>query len=408
MKNKFEIIDKIIEVGVYLYIIFMFLTKGEGIRNILLFTIFFLWLITFKYIENKRILIEPVSILFWGFITTILISAIFSIDPWYSFKSLREEPLKSVLLFPVISTVLADEKRLKRLIYAFFSVLLFTISVGYYSYWAHDLPLMKPDIPLRHAWHNRFAVDLNTLFPFSFILLFTYKRLSLKIVTTIIIIIGMIALVLSTSRGGIGAFLCMVVIWSIYVVNKRGISLKPILASLALMVMLSGITLYYAKPDIKDRFLHIKQDGKTFSNRTIIWSHLIAAAKEKPIFGWGYGSKIFNIDLPFQNTSYKVSPARIRPELRQPHNAFLRVLFHQGIVGLVVYVSLLFAAIRLFWKGANNTQHIKSYMLIACASILISTYVVNSIVENTHFLFLTLILGIGMASMNIKYEDSGN
>lgn len=215
----------------------------------------------------------------------------------------------------------------------------------------------------------------------------------------------MIALVLSTSRGGIGAFLCMVIIWSIYVVKKRGISLKTMLASLALMAILSGITVYYAKPDIKDRFLRIKQDSKTFSNRTIIWSHLIAAAKEKPVFGWGYGPKIFKIDLPFQNTSYKVSPARIRPELRQPHNAFLRVLFHQGIIGLVIYVSLLFAAIRLFWKGAYNTQHIKSYMLIACASILISTYGVNSIVENTHLLYLTLILGIGMASMNLKYED---
>ena len=83
MGKKYETIDKIIAAEIYLYIIFMFVTKGEAIRNILIFSSFILWLTTLKYRKNKQILVEPVSILFWLFMITILLSVVFSIEPLY-------------------------------------------------------------------------------------------------------------------------------------------------------------------------------------------------------------------------------------------------------------------------------------------------------------------------------------
>jgi O-antigen ligase len=406
MGKKYEIIDKIIAAEIYLYIIFMFVTKGEAIRNILIFSSFILWLTTLKYRKNKQILVEPVSILFWLFMITILLSVMFSIEPLYSFKSLRGDPLKSVLLFSLVSTVLSEEKRLKRFFYVSYLILLFTISVGYYSYWVHDLPLMKPHTLLRYVWSNRFAVDLNTLLPFSFFLLLISNNFKFRIIIIITLITGIFALILSTSRGGIAAFLCAILILSIYMSKKRGYNLKLILPSITLVFILLGTISYYSSPYVKKRVLSTTQEFTTFNERTEIWKPLVYAAAERPVFGWGYGGNIFKIDVPFENTPFKVAPLRHRSDFRDPHNPFLRILFHQGIVGLISYLVLLIFVTTVYWKNAFITESFKSYILIACASILIGTYFVNAVVENSRLLDLTLIIGIGLAAKNSRSEDS--
>ncbi|MEW6416969.1 MAG: O-antigen ligase family protein [Nitrospirota bacterium] len=406
MKNRIYSIDRIIEVGIYLYIIFMFLSKGESIRNILLFTIFFLWLLTFKERKNKNILTDSISLFFGAFIISIVISSIFSIDKWYSISELQKDPLKSVLLFPVISTTLTNEKKLIRLTYVFFVVLLLTLSVSYYSYWALNLPIMKPDIPLMHQWHNRFAIFLNTLMPFSFILLLYNKRLINKVGIAAALAAGIVALALSTSRGGIASFLLMFIIWAIYFLKKKKVSVKPILGAFAVAIIILGVAAFYAKPEIKDRFLDIKNDIKTLNYRTVIWKPLIYAAKEKPILGWGYGTEIFRSDEPFKKTPFKVSPVKMGHGFRRPDSIFMSILFHQGITGLILYLLLLIVAIKTFWEEAFSTQRLQSYILIACTSVLISTYGLHSMIENTRLFYLTLILGVGLAAKNCKNEDS--
>lgn len=406
--RKYKLIDNILEVSIYIYVILIFLTIGEGIRNILLFTNFFLWLLTLKNRENIKILTEPISLLFWGFIATILISVIFSIDPLYSFTSLREDPLKSVLLFPVLSTVLSEEKRFKRLTYVLFGVLIFTISIGFYSYWAYDLPIVKPNTPLRHANLNRFALDLNILFPFAFILFLTAKKPQIKIATIITVIAGISALILSTSRGGSIAFFSLILIWAVYGAKKYNADFKKILIGIIASFILLGTIFYNSSPYLKLKITALNKDIKTLSTRTTIWTPLVYAVSERPITGWGYGPNIFKIDLPFQNTPFKTSPSKIDPSLRQPHNAFLRVLFHQGIVGLFMYLALLIGAIKAFWKNALERKNFSSYILFACTSILISSYLVHSIVENTHLLYLSMILGIGVAARNLRDEDSNS
>jgi hypothetical protein len=387
VEKKFEIIDKIIEIEIYLYIILMFVTKGEGIRNILLFSSFLLWLATLKYRKSRWILREPISIFFWGFTATIVVSAIFSIDPLYSFKTLRGEPLKSVIIFCLISTVLSDEKRLKKFIYLSFFLLVFTISVGYYSYWAYDLPLMKPVTPLRHAWHSRFAMDINALLPFTFILLLITKDMRFKII-----------------RGGLAALLSILVIWLTYMLKKYRVNIKIMLASVVILAVLSG-SILYSSPNIKQRFSNLGHDITTLNERTEIWGPLIFAAAEKPFFGWGYGPEIFVMDKPFENTPFVKAPVHIKPAFRNPHNSFLKIFFHQGIIGLISYIALLIVATRTFWKGAYSTNNLKSYIIMACTSIMVGTFFVNSIVENPHLTDLTFILGIGLATKNLGKED---
>jgi len=404
IESKYGIIDRLIEGGIYLFIIFLFITKGEGIRNILLFTNFFLWLITFKYRKNKCTLVEPVSLLFWGNIISIILSVVFSIDMLYSFSELEGDFSKSLLLFPVLSTILSDEKRLRRFIYVSFFILFFTTSAGIYSFLIHGISIQKIDTPLRHAMHNRFARDLNSLLPFAIVLLFITRGLMSRILIFVVIFASIATLIISMSRGGIIAFLIIFCSWVIYSLRKNEMNLKFILASIIAAFLFIGTILYCLSPDIRDRISYTESAITTLNERTPAWMPVIYAGAERPLFGWGYGGKIFRMDLPFEKTPFKVTP--FNPGLKNPHNTFLSKLFHQGIVGLILYLALLIVAVMAFWKKAHSTHGLKSYILIACTSILVGNYFVHSMAEVVHFRYLTLILGVGIATLNINSENS--
>ena len=405
MEKKYEVIDNIIKIEVYLYIIFTFITKGEGIRNILLFSSFFLWLATIKYRQNLWILKEPVSLLFWGNIASILIAVPFSIDPLYSLSSLKIDPLRAIIIFCLVSTMLSDEKSLKRFVTISFFLLVFTISVGYYSYWAYDLPLMRPVTAIRHAWHSRFAIDLNTLMSFTFVLYLLNKDRKPSVLLLMLIAAGISGVILSTSRGGLAAFVFIVFVWIIYFHRNKRLNPKVAAAGSAFIILIFTSALFLS-PVMKNRLFFDKENILSIGERTPIWGPLLSAAFQKPFLGWGYGSNIFSMDLPFENTPYKVAPVNYKPAFRNPHNPFLRIFFHQGIAGVILYAVLLIAAIRAFWRGSLDSQGMKSYILMACAGILVGTYIVNAMVENSQLKDLSLILGIGLAAKNIKNENS--
>jgi O-antigen ligase len=229
-----------------------------------------------------------------------------------------------------------------------------------------------------------------------------------KAITLSAIGLAIIALLLSGSRGGTISFFTIFFIWAHYLSRKYSFNFKRITAAVIIFVAISGAISVSCSDALRVKVIRTSQHIKTLTYRTIIWQRLVSAAIKKPVFGWGYGNEIFKSDIPFKDTVYKTAPVRLRPGFRNPHNAFLRVLFHQGLVGLLSYVLLLFIAIKTFLAYAYKTNDLQSYILIACSSLLIGLFVVDSIVENLHLYHLMPILGIGIAAIHIKDENSHN
>jgi O-antigen ligase len=103
-----------------------------------------------------------------------------------------------------------------------------------------------------------------------------------------------------------------------------------------------------------------------------------------------------------------VAPVHERPEYRNPHNPFLRILFHQGVAGLIPYILLLVVATENFWKGAYtaNADEFIRYVLMACTSVMIGNYFVNAILINSELTDVTFMLGIGLAATHSGVENS--
>jgi len=387
--NKSKML-KAIEYLLYSYIVFMFLTKGEGVRNLTIFGGFALWLLSFKkdYIKALK---HPVSILFGLYLLTILISVFFSIDKVFSFKELRGDPVKALILFPMFATVMSDEKRLLRLCYVASFMALVMVTIGYYSYIFHDIPLLKPDTPLMHAWHNKFARYLNTFHPFLFTLFFVSKKKSFKTLIVISLIYTVSALLLSTSREGYLAFFAIIIVWIFYLSKLKKLHLTKAISALIILSLVSGLSAWYVSPYFKERLLRTIHDIKTLNDRTKAWIPAIHAIDKRPLFGWGYGEKIFHRPEPYKGTNY--SP----PELGS-HNTFLRVVFHQGLLGLSVYVILLFTAIKVFLKGSFKDIKIANLILLSVASVLIGNYILNALLADLRLKHLAVVLGIGLAA----------
>lgn len=99
----------------------------------------------------------------------------------------------------------------------------------------------------------------------------------------------------------------------------------------------------------------------------------IEAFKKRPLFGWGYGSKIYRDERPFENT--EKPNWTLRGGL---HSTFISILFHQGIFGLMSYLLLLLSTTFILFKMALKEKDEKKLLALTFLSIIIGSAFVNS------------------------------
>ena len=354
---------------------------------------------TLKQRKTLSLLKSPVSIFCWSYVGATVLSAIFSIDPLFSLKELKGEILKFALLYPVIATVMTDEERLRKTALVSFITLLLIVGTGYYSYLFHDIEMMKPDTALVHAWHTKFARYLCTLMPLSFVLFFVWNKRWQKGIIVISLLLSLMALVLSTARGGYIAFASIALLWLIYLSRTKRYDLRRIAGGAVIIAGLAGIAAIVFFPHSLDRLSNTSEEIFTLNKRTALWEQAYYAFVQRPLTGWGYGDRIFLQDEPYRNTPYGEAPQKEKGT----HNMFMKVLFHQGIIGLLSYVLVVASATVLFWKSSVRSGGFRSYYLVACASVLLGNYIVNSLLEDVVRLqYLAVVLGLGMAALGME------
>ena len=389
--NRFS--ELFIEYGIYIYFIIMFLNKGESIKNIALYGAFALWLLSGKW-RDRDFYKSPVTIVFGGYLFSVLLSVVFSIDPGYSLNSLRGDMLKAAVLFPVLATCFSTEQRLRRLSISLSISASIMIAIGFYSYLTHNnLLLLKPHTELMHAWHNRFARYLCLTMPFAMALLLTSKNKINMAGLFSLIIFGSLSVILSTSRGGMFALALIVAVWILFLYKKDVFNFrKIILISLAALVTVFFIGLY-TSPALKTRLSSIPTDMKTVNNRLDSWNKALESIKQRPVLGWGYGRGIFHREEPYLKTTDKSLPKT------GPENTFIQVLFHQGLAGLGVYISLILTAVVVFFRSALRTgSPLRSYVLVTACGIIVGNHIGHALVAAEIFRGLAIILAIGIAA----------
>jgi O-antigen ligase len=170
------------------------------------------------------------------------------------------------------------------------------------------------------------------------------------------------------------------------------------------VVFLLSSTLLLTSPLVVERIeLGVKEmqhvdpasiESSSMGMRMVLWKHTIELIQDRPLLGFGtggfeeaYGQKI------------KDNPDWEKNIMHDPHNQFLKIWVEMGMLGLIVFLSML--ASSLFQKSSKMYFHLGIGVLLAwCATSLFSSHF-STFTEGR---FIYIWLGIMLASESNKIK----
>jgi hypothetical protein len=187
------------------------------------------------------------------------------------------------------------------------------------------------------VWQDNNILSLYLLFLFLINLSFLVNRVKgekmiLYILTLLTLLLG---IVLTQTRG---VFVSMIFALVIYLIKR-----PKVVIPIAVIASILGILFFDV---FKDRFLSIRYFGSDESSlgRLQAWLSTLILLKENLFFGYGFNSYIYMRDQVF--SFYFV-------EVQHSHNTYLRSMLEIGLIGFIVYFSIIFRAAKFVFFGKD-------------------------------------------------------
>lgn len=408
-----------------IYIFFQPFNHFAGIRN----TAFVLMLVLFL-IKAVRGGIDinwkdSTVIVLLIFLSTILISILFSNYSGESLNAFRKNFFYQLVAFFVILTEFRDRNRLESLFYCIIiSFATLTIIIFIRNPIADLLNSINELKESRDTFLSGYAINAAFYMPFAIsYLLCSRNKIMLKLLLwTAVAAEFVLVWLYYNSRTSIMAIVLATIFMLI-------ISRKYLILMLILMVIISvGAVSYLKKPELFNRYATLAS-VKTFttneglSGRLDIWKGMIDIIKERPFIGYGYGwKKLATVakdeefldnwrnELPgtynyFKSAGYGSA---------NPHNLILQIIFEIGILGLIAFfmfwITLVVKIVRLYFIEVKYGVDFAKYgipgILISYAMLNIT----NGLWEETYgvltFTLAAIIIVIYEKNTEGKYKEN--
>ena len=384
-----------VEYGACLYIFFWLFDKGEGLRNIGLYGAFTAWLILVFFKEIK-VSFHAVSLAFFLFIFSCILSSLFSIDVESSFMALKSDVLKPVMIFLVISTFF-DLRMLMRLgkVICFFGIIILAMGLEGFLSGRTDFYYTSANIFL-NADKNKFGFFAGLIFPFFLLFFASSEKVRTKASWGFTVIWGIVAAFFSASRSAMGNILAVIGCWAVFF-SKREHRRKLAIPMLALLIILS-LSFPILPSPLRNSILSVPQHLTTFTYRIdYFWFPAFEAIQKRPVIGWGYGNNIYRDPRPFENgkkPNWKLTGGL--------HSTFIKILFHQGIVGLASYLLLLILSLVHLFRIIRDKTDERRLLAATLFSIILGSFIVNSFLLSIPLERLAPIAGMSAALVERK------
>ena len=195
---------------------------------------------------------------------------------------------------------------------------------------------------------NALAQYLNMILSFTVAFFLLVKSKKEKLFYLLVSIPMFLALLLTFSRGAWIAFFFMIV-YTVWVWNKKWLLSLPILAALTPFVMPESIINRFAKLLDPEYYQMSSEFG-----RIAFWTEGLIKIKENPVFGLGMG--MFGDSVPLRHNI---------PFSTWVDNHYIKIGAEIGIFGLIAFILLLYFLFRLaanFYQRLDDIKD-KAYML---------------------------------------------
>lgn len=288
--------------------------------------------------KRKLILNTPQSLLLLGFLVTIALSHLSRFYFWGAYDSFINFS-KIVIMFLLFVNVLDSEKKLKVSLWLIVILTVILAIQGIRQFrtgfgWAGQ-PLTRDG---RITWvgifndPNDLALGLVVAMGILLAFIFGNTKLFPKIISIPLLGILLYALYLTNSRGGYLAFAGTILFYFLRKFRKKSLAIS-LGGILLLLIFLLGPSRLSA--------ISISEDSAY--GRIDAWYEGFQMMKKAPLFGVGYG--MFTED-------YHLTA----------HNSFILVAAEEGLVGLFLWIALIYSCFKGLFILIKNNQSSRPYL----------------------------------------------
>lgn len=395
------ILSWIVQYGILLYLLLMFLDKGNALRNIGLYGAFTAWA-GLAATGRVRLTRDPETIAFATFSASVLISTALSINPDYSMGTLKKDFIKGLMLFAMISTVFVSIEAIERAGRALALAGIALLSLGLHGMFTGSAGVYTPENPIANIDKNTFGFAVSLIFPFYIYFLSTARgiaRIGLWAGGTVWALAGVI---LSASRASILSIIAVIALWVIHYSGTQGKkALKKIVIASVVVTLLGAASFGVWPREVKNHFLSTGEQLATFNMRTYyFWKPAIEAGLNRPVAGWGFGEKIWRDPRPFEGAEKPYT------ELTGGlHSTFIAVFFEQGALGLLAYISIVGAVIYSMYRIRKSATGKPRLIAVCILGMAVGALLIEAFFRVNSIRSIGLVAGLSAALAKVAGRD---
>lgn len=359
-----------------------------------IFIIFLLKLISDRGFDRK-ILTHPVSLAIYVNLIWIFLTAITSTMPTVSFKFLLSRIWFVAVLYFLTAKMFAGGKNMEKYIWLYsislVIVIFYTLNrhLGY-GLWNKEVanfvcnPFYKD--------HTSYGAALAMYIPF--LIMFAFGRFvsrKEKIISIIVLGILVMGFVLSYTRA---AWLSFIAAGVVYGVVKLKIRFKPLFitsVSVLVIFLLFQNQIFMSleqnseesSADFKTHISSMTNISSDASNLERInrWSCAIRMFKDKPMFGFGPGTYMFQYG-PYQLNENRTIISTNSADGGNAHSEYLGPLSESGVLGMLTFLlivgTVIYTAVHTYMRVTD--KRLKAFVLSALVGLV--TYYVHGLLNN--------------------------
>jgi len=218
---------------------------------------------------------------------------------------------------------------------------------------------------------------------------------ALKALLALCFIATVTATLLTQTRGAVIALVLAVILFAVS--NRRGLVIAVLLPVLIAAVI-------FASTGSRERFSVKSMQSNERIGIVLMYLEMI---KEHPVKGIGFGMELLQ-KKEFMTAYYERVPDADRdPGFHvSPHNFYLDVTVRLGVVGLLLYLGIIFTAFRMTWQSRGSSAESTDKSDTLCLAASFGAVLVQSIFADTSFGAPAIVFYLHLAMITILWRTA--
>jgi len=344
---------------------------------------------------DREILLHPVSLaiylsLFWMFVTSLT-----STMPLVSFKFFLSRVWFIVGFYLMAAKLFDSGKNIEKYIWLYtlpLLIVIFYATSRHLSYGLWDKQAANFVVNPLYNDHTAYGAALAMYVPFLFG--FSFTRIyspGVRIFVRIVLGILLMGLILSYARA---AWLSVMAAFGVWAIMRLKIRFKPLfitfLVVLSVVIVFQNQLLMYLERNDTESSANLTEHISSISNissdasnleRINRWSCAIRMFEDKPFFGWGPGTYMFNY-APYQLTADRTIISTNSADGGNAHSEYLGPMAESGFMGAVTFLLLIVVVVytAVHTYSRTNDKRLKTIVMSALLGLI--TYYIHGILNN--------------------------